>query len=135
MRKFFLSLFLLLLIIGTCSAQLSHRKRGVKAEKELFGKSIGNKKKVKVKEPRKVLKAKKTQEAKERKLKSDYAKSIKKSQQRTLDIQTPEVQARMKNNQKESAIRDKVKKKKVRSSTKTAAKKYGMADLIKDKKL
>jgi long-subunit fatty acid transport protein len=81
-------------------------------------------KEAKVKEPRSVLKAKKQQEANDKKLKKDYEKSIRQSQKRTIDIQTPEVQARMKQNKKDSAVRDKAKKKKVKTGTKKAAKKY-----------
>ena len=85
---------------------------------------LGNKKEVKVKEPRTVLKAKKKQEANDENLKKSMRQSVKRSQKRTIDIQTPEVQARMKQNQKDSASRDKVKKKKVTAGTKKAGKKY-----------
>lgn len=124
MRKFFL--FMLMISLGICSgnAQIFHKNGSRKAEKELFGKSLGNKKEVKVKEPRTVLKAKKKQEAKEKKLKDNYEKSVKKSQKRTIEIQTPEVQERMKQNKKDSETRDKAKKKKVKRSTKKAGKKY-----------
>ena len=69
-------------------------------------------------------KAEKKQQAKEKKLKKDYAESVSRSQKRTFDIQTPDVQKRMKQNQKESADREKVKKKKAKNSTKKARKKY-----------
>jgi hypothetical protein len=124
MRKFFLFVFILSLAIGSCNAQIFHKNASRNAERGLFGKSPGKKKEVKVKEPRTVLKAKKKQEANERKLKRDYEKSVKRSQKRTVDIQTPEVQVRMKQNQKDSAARDKAKKKKVKTSTKKAGKKY-----------
>ena len=87
-------------------------------------KTSGNNKEVIVKQPRAAVRAKKKQEAKDRKIKKDYTKSIKDSQKRTIEIQTPEVQARMMQNQKDSQIRDKMKKKKVKSSTKNAGKKY-----------
>ncbi|MCX6253269.1 MAG: hypothetical protein NTV31_02195, partial [Bacteroidia bacterium] len=73
---------------------------------------------------RSVTRAKKKQEANKRKLDKDYERYVKKSKKRAFDIQTPEVQARMKQNQKDSAIRDKVKKKKTKTSTKKAGKKY-----------
>ena len=44
-----------------------------KLKRSLFGKSLGKKKEIKVKEPGSVVKAKKKQEAKDRKLKKDYA--------------------------------------------------------------
>jgi hypothetical protein len=120
MRKIFLFIFILSLAISSCSIQILHKN----PEKGLFGKTHGNRKEVKIKEPGSVQKAKKKQEANDRKLKKDYAKSVKRSQKRTIDIQTPEVQARMKQNQKNSAVRDKVKKKKVKTSTRKAGKKY-----------
>ena len=71
-----------------------------------------------------VLRAKRKQEANDRKLQKQYDKSIVKSQKRTIDIQTPEVQARMKQNKKEITTRDKKNKKKVRGGSKGAEKKY-----------
>jgi hypothetical protein len=120
MKKLFLFIFLLSLIIGSANAQIFHKN----PEKQLFGKTPGIKKESKVKPPKSVLKAQRKQEANDRKLKKDYEKSVKKSQQRTLDIQTPEVRARMKQNKKDYGIRDKVKKKKERTGTKKAGRKY-----------
>lgn len=124
MKKLLLLIFITTLALGSANAQLFHRNAARSAEKGLFGKSLNNKKQVKVKEPRSVLKAKKKQEANEKKLKKDYAASVKKSQKRTIDIQTPEVQERMKQNQKNLELRDKAKKKKTRTSNKKAGKKY-----------
>jgi hypothetical protein len=41
-----------------------------------------------------------------------------------VDIQTPEVQERMKQNKKDNSIRDKKKKKNIETGTKGAEKKY-----------
>jgi hypothetical protein len=123
-KKILLLFFVLLLTIGSSNAQILKKNASKNIEKGLFNKSHRNAKEPKVKEPGKVLKAKKKQEANEKKIKSDYAKSVKKSQKRTYDIQTPEVQARMKQNQKDSALRDKEKKKNVKNGTKKAGKKY-----------
>jgi hypothetical protein len=123
MKKLLLLIFITTLVLGSANAQLFHRNAARSAEKGLFGKSLSKKKQVKVKEPRSVLKAKKKQEANEKKLKKDYAASVKKSQKRTIDIQTPEVQERMKQNQKNLELRDKAKKKKTRTSNKKAGKK------------
>jgi hypothetical protein len=71
-----------------------------------------------------VLRAKKKQEANDRKLKRDYDKSIRRSQKRTIDIQTPEVQKRMKQNKKDFSARDKEKRKNVKAATRRAGKKY-----------
>ena len=57
-------------------------------------------------------------------LKKDYDKSIKQSQKRTVDIQTPEVQARMKQNKKDYTRRDRHKKKKIKAASKEAGGKY-----------
>jgi hypothetical protein len=46
------------------------------------------------------------------------------NQKRAFDIQTPEVKARMKQNQKEITVREKTRKKKNHSGTKKAEKKY-----------
>lgn len=119
-RKFVLLIFILILAIGSCNAQIFHKN----PEKRLFGKTIGNRKEVKVKEPRAVLRAKRKQEANDRKLKKNYEKTIKRSQKRTIDIQTPEVQSRMKQNKKDYLVRDKEKKKKVKASSKRAGNKY-----------
>jgi hypothetical protein len=120
LRKLFLFIFILLLAIGSCNAQIFHRN----PERQLFGKTPGIKKEPKVKESRTVLRAKKKQEANDRKLKRDYDKSIRRSQKRTIDIQTPEVQKRMKQNKKDYTARDKEKRKNVKSNTKKAGKKY-----------
>lgn len=120
MKKYFILIFILSISIGTGNAQLFNKN----PEKKLFGKTLGHKKEAKVKEPRSVQKARKKQEANDKKLKSDYNKSVIQSRERTLDMQTPEVQERMKKNQKDSEIRDKAKKKKVKTSSKKAGKKY-----------
>jgi len=123
-EKILLLVFILILSVNSSNAQLLHRNASRNVEKGLFGKSLGKKKKVKVKEPRTVLKAKKKQEANARKLKKNYEQAIKSSQKRAYDIQTPEVQERMKQNQDNIIIRDKTKKKRVKSSSKKAGKKY-----------
>jgi hypothetical protein len=120
MKKLFLLFFIIAMGTGICNAQIFHKN----PERKLFGKSLGNKKEVKIKEPKAVQKAKKKQEASDRKLKKDSEKSVKRSQKRTIDIQTPDVQARMKQNQKDSQTRDKAKKNKSKSATKKAGKKY-----------
>ena len=125
-------LFLLLVVFiatGSVHAQIFHKN----PEKQLFGKS--HRKAPKIREPRTVLKAKKKQEVNARKLDKQYVKFVKQSQKRSIDIQTPEVQSRMKQNKKEYASRDKHHKKKVRSSTKRAGKKYSLMINLVDKYL
>jgi hypothetical protein len=124
MKKFSLIILILMLSIGSGSAQIFKKNSSKRAEKGLFGKSLGHKKEVKVKEPRAVLRAKKKQEANDKKLDKDYEKKIRQSQKRTIDIQTPEVQARMKQNKADTEARDKAKKKNVKTTSKKAGKKY-----------
>jgi hypothetical protein len=119
-RKFFLFLFVLFITVTSANAQIFHKD----PEKQLFGKTHGSRKEAKVKEPRKVVKAKKKQEANDRRLKKAYDKSVKQSQKRTLDIQTPEVKARMKQNKKDYTRRDRDKKKKIIAASKEAGGKY-----------
>jgi hypothetical protein len=118
--KLFLFLFVLSLATASGNAQIFHKN----PEKQLFGKAHRKNKEAKVKEPRAVLKAKKKQEANNRRLVNSYEKSVRKSQKRSIDIQTPEVQARMKKNKKDTVVREKEKKKKVKSSSQKAGKKY-----------
>jgi len=120
LRKLFLFIFLLSLSIGSCNAQIFHKN----PEKRLFGKTLGKKREAKVKEPRSVLRAKRKQEANDRKLNKDYEKMVRRSQKRAIDIQSPEVQERMKQNKKDYTVRDKEMRKKVKASTKRAGKKY-----------
>ena len=124
MRKGLLLILIFLMTFTTGNAQLFHKNVARKAEKKLFGSALDQKKEGIAKEPRKVLKAKKIQEANKRKLNNSYKKSVLLSQKRTIEIQTPEVQTRMKQDQKDNARRDKEKKRKVRSGTKKARKKY-----------
>lgn len=119
-RRLCLSIFILLLTIGSCNSQIFHKN----PEKALFGKTHINKRESKIREPRSVLNAKRKQEANERKLEKENEKSVKRSQKRTVDIQSPEVQTRMKQNKKDIITRDKEKKKKIKASTKKAGKKY-----------
>ena len=95
-----------------------------KIEKGLFGKSLGKTKTKKVKEPRKVIKAKKAQEKNDAKLEKDYTKFVDASRKHSIDIQTPEVQARMKENIKQTALQNKQKRKASMASSREAGKKY-----------
>lgn len=93
-------------------------------DRALFGKSLNKKKVKKVKETGKVAKARKKQEAKQKQLKKDYANAVKASRQRSYEIQSPEVKERMKQNEKDTVIREKTKKKRISDGSKRASKKY-----------
>lgn len=112
-----------LVLAGTGEAQPN--KRYVKnPEKDLFGKSL-NKKNVKVKESRSVVKAKKKQAKAAEKTDRQYASYVKKSRERAVKIQSPEVRERMKKNRKEADDNYATKKKRINHDSKKAAKKYG----------
>ena len=108
---------LILFSVGFACCEAQTRTRGKNPEKALFGKSVKTKQ-TKVKESRKVVQAKKTQAKKEEKLKKEYNKYIEDSRKRNFEIQTPKVKERMKQDQKNIAARDKMKKKKTNAATK-----------------
>jgi len=101
-------------------AQQKPRTKGKNPEKELFG----NKRKIKVVESRTAVKKKKEQQKKEEKLKKEYNNYVKDSRKRAFEIQTPEVQARMKQDRKNIADREKEREKRTNAATRKAAKKY-----------
>ena len=123
MKKIFLLILILSMAIGSGNAQIFKHRAVAKAEKGVSDKS-SRKSDTKVKEPKAVIKAKKKQEANDKKMKKDYEKSTKASQKRTYDIQTPEVQKRMKQNEKDTNARDKAKKSNNKKTTNKAGKKY-----------
>ena len=123
LKGFILYILFALCVIGTTNAQSSFKSASKNPEKALFGKSAGRKS-PKTKEPRSVSKAKRKQEKNEKRLKKESAEYIKQSKKRAFDIQSPEVQARMKQNEKDTFQYNKEKKKKSRSRTKKAGKKY-----------
>ncbi len=102
-KKIFFLLFVISFTLVSCNVRIFHRN----PERQLFGKTRHVSKDVKVKEPRKVLEAKKKQEANDKKLQRESEKSIKLSRKRTVDIQTPDVQARMKRDKNNLELRDK----------------------------
>jgi hypothetical protein len=122
-KRFIIFILLTIFILGTCNAQFSHKSSPKNPEKGLFGKRRNSGKAV-INEPRSVHKAKKEQEKNQKRLKKEYAQSVERSKQRTYDIQSPEVKARMKQNQKDTALRHKEKKKNMKANTKKAGKKY-----------
>jgi hypothetical protein len=120
LKNIFLFILLLTVTIRSGEAQIFHRN----PEKQLFGKTPGIKKDTKIKGPKSVLKARRKQEANDRRLKKAYDNSIKRSQKRSYEIQSPEVKARMKQNKKDYSKRDRQKARKIRANTKDAGKKY-----------
>jgi len=124
MKRLILLLILALLAAGPSEAQIFKRNTMKHTERSLFGKSRSSSKQPRVKEPRSVTKAKRKQEANQKKLKKEYEKSVKDTRKHSYEIQTDEVKARMKQNMKDIKSRDKVKRKKDRSKTRKAGRKY-----------
>lgn len=121
----FLILFLTFtLSITICDAQDLRSGSLKRFEQKIFGKSVNNKNSPKVRESKKVVRAKKEQAKSEKKLKKEYADYIKASQKRSMEIQTPEVQERMKQNNKETIKINKERKKAVKEASKKAGKRY-----------
>jgi len=123
-KKLFAALMLILFTVSVCNAQTFERSPAPRQNKSIANKGPKKQKVVKVKGPKAAQKAQRKQAAKDRKLKNDYKKFVKNNQKRSIQIQTPEVQDRMKQNKKDIAARDKAKKKNNKSKTKRGAKKY-----------
>lgn len=125
MKHIIIVMVLIFTAAAVCDAQSSGKTRGRNPEKSLFGQHRKVKTKdAKVKEPKAVSKAKKEQEKKKAKVDKDYKNYVEVSKKRAFKIQSPEVQARMKQNQKDIGTREKQHKKKESLFTKNGQKKY-----------
>jgi hypothetical protein len=119
MKRFFLTILLISLAFSGAIGQTRGNNKKSDPEKGVFSRisGVGF-------SPRTPAKSKKRQEADKRKQKKEWEKYVKRSQKHTYDIQSPDVKARMKQNKKDIASRDKIKKKNVRKSSKKADQKY-----------
>lgn len=121
-KKLFFVFLILFCAVSVCEAQ--RYKRSIRnPERELFGKSLNNKT-VKYKEAPSIVRAKKKQAANEKKLNKEYDAHVKESRKRSVEIQSPEVKARMLENRKESDLKYKEKKKNRAERSKKPARKY-----------
>ena len=125
-KKLIQLLLIISLSFSVCEAQKT-KGRINNPERALFGKSLNNKT-VKYKEPPSVVRAKKKQAANEKKLKKEYESYIKDQRKRAMKIQSPEVQTRMINNQKEADSKYKEKKKRYKQAARKTGKKYNWQD-------
>jgi hypothetical protein len=125
-HRLLLMLLLIIVNISVCNGQQGTGISGAakSPKKGIFGISFGKNRKSNVKAPKSVNQIKKEEAKKKKKADEDYARSVKESQKRTVKIQSPAVQERMKQNQKETELREKAKKKKISSSPTPSAKKY-----------
>ena len=121
-KKLFFVFLILFCAVSVCEAQ--KYKRSIRnPERELFGKSL-NTKTAKIREAPSIVRAKKKQAANEKKLDKEYNAYVKKSRKRSVEIQSPEVKARMLENRKESDLKYKEKKKNRTESSKKTGRKY-----------
>jgi len=118
-------LFLILLLTGLHSpAQSFERTRAQKRVNGVSKKPPGQKKQVRIREPRSVSKAKREQKMSEKKRDREYKAQLKADRKRHLEIQSPDVRERILQNRKDSDARYKEKRKAVASRNKRAGKKY-----------
>ena len=122
-------LLMLTVVILVSGLQFGNAIPVVKGEDVNINKGIlfmpqSKNRKTKIKKPMSVKKAQRIQAKKEKKLKRDYEKTIKENRKRSLEIQTPEVRERMKQNLKNSNSRYKDKRKTNTSRTKKARRKF-----------
>jgi hypothetical protein len=112
-----IAILLTAILSGSCSTLFTgNTHRG--AELSMSGSSRG------FRESPKVRKAKKTQEANERKQKKEWNKFVEETRRLHFKRQTPEVQERMKRNEEETILRHKVKAKKIKKESKKRARKF-----------
>jgi hypothetical protein len=119
-----ISLLVIALAIPVCQAQSFSRPSAPRQQKSTSKGPLKHKKTAKIKVPRAAEKSKKDQEAKQGKLKKDYGKYVKENQKRSIEIQSPEVKARMKQNIKNADTSYKTKHKHSANRTRRAGKKY-----------
>ncbi len=125
LRKSLICAIMIVLAIPVFSGNPDNRNKAALPGEGLFMKSPVKRKKGKVIKPQSAKKAQKKQDAKDKKLKKDYEKFVRNNQKRSLEIQTPVVRERMKQNKKEANASYKAKKKSATARTKRGAKKYG----------
>ena len=122
--RFVISVVILSFTFSICDAQSFKRPPAPRQGKHTLKRSPSKKKQVKIMEPKVVMKAKEKQEADEKKRERDYKQFVKENRQHALDIQTPEVRERMKQNRKEANINYKNKKKMISSKDRKNGRKY-----------
>ncbi|MDQ1296217.1 MAG: hypothetical protein QG576_149 [Bacteroidota bacterium] len=107
-----------------CEAQTFERYGAPKQGRRVVKKGPIKSKEVKIQLLKSIEKAKKKQEANDKKLRNDYRKFVKWNRKRSIKIQTPEVQMRMKQNIKNANSSYRTKKKNSALRTKKAGRKY-----------
>jgi hypothetical protein len=119
-----LIIFVILFSLAAPACVAQRYKRSTKnPERGLFGKSL-NTKTIKYREAPSIVRAKKKQEANQKKLKKDYNEYIRQNRKRAVEIQSPEVRERMLENRKEADLKYKAKRKKMDKTSRKSDKKY-----------
>jgi hypothetical protein len=121
-KRFLIILLTLSVMVPVCEAQ-RYKKSLRNPERYLFGKSLNNKN-TKVRESPSIVRAKKKQTANQKKNKKEYDEFVKDSRKRAVKIQSPDVQARMAENKKESDLKYKEKRKKMAENSRKTGRKY-----------
>lgn len=116
--------FIFSFIVTLCQAQNVPKPSSQKQGKGLSGLFSGKNKNSRSKGPVTARVSKKKQEANDRKLRKEGAIYVKKNKERSIKIQSPEVQARMKQNVKDSDSKYKARKKSNSTRTRKAGNKY-----------
>jgi len=122
--KKLLVLSLIVFLTATGGAIQAYGGTGNREPQKSASKNPDRQKKGKIKRPGSAKKAQKKQAANDRKLKKDYEEFVKENRKRSVEIQTPEVRERMKQNVKNANASYKVKKKTNASRTRKAGRKY-----------
>ena len=123
LRKFFVFALVLTFMNSVVSSQIPGNNLPEKSEKGIFSK-LRSKRKGSPGSPGSTEKAVKKQANNKKKLKKEYQKTVKQTQKRALDIQTPEVRARMKQHRKDSNGSSKSKRKQMHQNSRKADKKF-----------
>lgn len=123
-RLSFRQLIVILLVYSVGFSLCEAQDRAPKPKKGFFGLFSGKKKPGTVRAPRSAGQVKKEQEKKKKQNDLAWAKAVKESQKRTIEIQTPEVRSRMKQDQKDIEAREKARIKKSAKAARAAGKKY-----------
>jgi hypothetical protein len=122
--RYLLTVLVFMLAVSVCHSYPFMNGNVLSNGSEMVTAPQPRKKKAKINKPMSAEKAQKQADAKDKKRKQDSKKYIEENRKRSIEIQTPEVQERMKQNIKDANARYKDKKKNSTARTKKAGKKY-----------
>jgi len=123
-RQLIITILIFVIFISFCDAQPVGTGPVGRTKRGFFSRIFVKKQNTGVKKPKSASQVKKEKEKKDKIKREANAKSSSETQKRTHKLQTPEVQARMKQNQKDIIEREKARKKKTSESTRKARQKY-----------